>query len=443
MPRMGEDEGRKVARDVLGNQQILNLARSPLLLTVLAVIHRSGLRLPDQRADLYAHVTQVLVERWNRVRTKTPAAAPSLRAADAVRLLGPVALALVLGGGRGAVSEERLRGLLQRELKSGSVAGVESADQAIELFKRTLGLIVEQSPGMFSFLHLTFVEYFAARELIRTGMLEEIAKDAARVFSPELREVLLLAAGELGVVRVDDARLATFVRAVARAARVAPLSVEVPSLVTGLLADDPALDAASADELVAALVPRHWFQGEFERRVGPMFETWLVADRLRRGRWGDLLGRHVADHYEKPLDARALLAGRPFRSGDSIRPVLRRLGCDDGFVGEALLRGGPDGSEGGLDIGNFGFDSDGRVQFAFSRWLYHHACASADEYGFELTVMLMPSSEVVVASFLNVRAAELLAEQPKAVSLGLSFPSTFEPEVLIFVHFVLRRSKPA
>lgn len=63
-------------------------------------------------------------------------------------------------------------------LAVGSVGG------AVMLFQRTLGILVETPPGMFGFLHLTLAEYFAAREFVRAGGLEEIVADPARVFRP-------------------------------------------------------------------------------------------------------------------------------------------------------------------------------------------------------------------------------------------------------------------
>ncbi|HNH46667.1 MAG TPA: NACHT domain-containing protein, partial [Myxococcota bacterium] len=64
----GHTEGERLAQDVLDHPQVAALARSPLMLTVLAMVHRAGLRLPDHRVELYEHVTRILVERWNRLR---------------------------------------------------------------------------------------------------------------------------------------------------------------------------------------------------------------------------------------------------------------------------------------------------------------------------------------------------------------------------------------
>ncbi|HSP79975.1 MAG TPA: NACHT domain-containing protein, partial [Myxococcaceae bacterium] len=132
----GHQEGEQLARDVLEHSEVRELARSPLLLTVLAMVHRAGVRLPDHRVELYEHVTRILVERWNRVRSLSRQdVSPPLKAADAVRLLGPVALETMRLGTRGAIPEDSLRGMLQRALANGNLRGLVSAEAALELFR--------------------------------------------------------------------------------------------------------------------------------------------------------------------------------------------------------------------------------------------------------------------------------------------------------------------
>jgi hypothetical protein len=300
----GQEEGRKLARDVLAHREIHELARSPLLLTVLAVVHRAGVRLPDHRVELYEHTTRILVERWNRVRSLSELMdAPPLKTADAVRLLGPVALETIRLGTRGAISEETLRQLLDESLTSGQLRGLTSAEEAITLFRDSLGLLVEQGPGIYSFLHLTLAEYFAARELVRSRALEQLAANAKRAFLPEWREVFLLAAGELGVNRADDARLKTLVRTLLKSAsrRSSDPVPSVPSLLAGLLADDPGLTTPLALELIHELIPKWWFTCEYkngEALEGVITEARvLVEQRLMNGRFSQSLHDRLLLHF--------------------------------------------------------------------------------------------------------------------------------------------------
>jgi hypothetical protein len=299
----GKEEGRALASDVLAHPQIRELARSPLLLTVLAIIQRAGVRLPDHRVELYEHATRILVERWNRVRSLSQAAGtPPIKTADAVRLLGPVALETIRTGTRGAISEENLRELLRRSIDSGQFRGLTTPEEALKLFRHSLGLLVEQGPGLYSFLHLTLAEYFAARELVRTQGLEQLAADPKRAFLPEWREVILLATGELGVNRADDVRLESLVRMLLQCAsqRTLKATPSVPSLLAGLLADDAGLQSKTASQLLDALIPDWWFAKNYGTPK-LLSEAILTAGRLVHrilsSRFADELHRRLEHHY--------------------------------------------------------------------------------------------------------------------------------------------------
>jgi hypothetical protein len=299
----GRREGESLAHDVLANTAITDLARNPLMLTTLAIVHRAGVRLPDHRVELYSHATQVLVERWNQVRSLADVdRAVPIKAADAVRLLGPVALAVVRSGTRGAVAEDVLRKHLERAVEAGHLRALTSADEALELFQRSLGLLVEQAPGMYAFLHLTLAEYFAAWELVRSAELEALAADTRAAFLPRWREVLLLAAGVLGILRADDQRLGALVHQLVDAAdrRKGKPSPSVPSLLAGLVADDPGLSQQAAESLLDSLIPTWWFERKYgvDSMDGVFREAFeIISRRMNRGRLKDLVRERLRRHY--------------------------------------------------------------------------------------------------------------------------------------------------
>ncbi len=302
----GRHVGENLARDVLANPAIAELARNPLMLTVLAIVHRAGVRLPDHRVELYSHATQILVERWNQVRSLAEVGGSvPIKAADAVRLLGPVALAVVRSGTRGAVSEEVLRAHLEHAIEAGHLRALTSADEALELFQRSLGLLVEQAPGMYAFLHLTLAEYSAAWELVRSDELEKMAANPREAFLPRWREVLLLASGVLGILRADDHRLEALVRQLIDAAgrRKGKPSPGVPSLLAGLLADDPGLSQHTIEALLEVLIPTWWFERKYgvDSIDGVFREAFEINRRMSRGRFKDLVRERLRHHYEAGL----------------------------------------------------------------------------------------------------------------------------------------------
>ena len=307
----GRHAGIKLAEDVLSHPEIRDLARNPLLLTVLAIVHRAGVRLPDHRVELYEHATRVLVERWNRIRSLSETSPHTpLKSADAVRLLGPVALDLIRSGVRGAIPEERLRKMLARALAKGGLKAVATPDEAIHLFKNALGLLVEQGPGLYAFLHLTLAEYFAAWEAIRSAELESMAADPALVASSVWREVFLLAAGELGINRADDLRLSQLIAQIlSTTERLLPKpSPAVPSLLAGLLADDPGLDPATITKILDTLIPKWWFDSDYGLDTGQVIAEarQIIGSRLKRTSFFEELRRKLSQRYETRVDPNTL-----------------------------------------------------------------------------------------------------------------------------------------
>jgi hypothetical protein len=381
--QQGGEEGERLANDVLQHKQVYELARSPLLLTVLAMVHRTGVRLPDHRVELYEHATRVLVERWNRVRSLSPTgSAPPLKAADAVRLLGPVALETIRMGTRGAIKEEVLRELLGRSLISGNLRGITTPDEALTLFKNALGLLIEQGPGLYSFLHLTLSEYFAARELVRSNGLERLAEDASRAFRPEWREVLLLAAGELGVNRADDARLELLVGSVLDTARrqVARPTASVPSLLAGLLADDPGLSSTSATQIIDTLVPAWWFESTFDSasslEAAVREASELLHERISQGRFAAELRGRLKPHYGNAAPAHVLenLVRSGAASLNAFLKFLRAADLDYGPVFFQYMRDSRE--EFRKVVGRFSVpcaihadEESARVRVVLSQWL--------------------------------------------------------------------------
>lgn len=330
----GEEEGRRLARDVLASAELKALAQNPLLLTVLAIVHRTSVRLPDHRVELYSHATQILVERWNQVRSLSGMGNPSpIKVADAVRLLGPVALDMVRAGVRGAMSEEALVQSLERSLAARPLRSITSAREALALFQRSLGLLVEQGPGMYGFLHLTLAEYFAAWELVRSGELEALVQDPKQAFRPQWREVILLAAGELGVNRADDVRLDNLVDALIASAsrRRGRPAITVPSLLTGLLADDPGLSECAARDIAACLIPTFWFERRYEesQQLATPGDVVNVVRRIANGRVAAMLRERLRAYFAQGLgDAAFDYLGRQLWTG-AIRPIAQALEVDD------------------------------------------------------------------------------------------------------------------
>lgn len=204
LERRVADHAASLGAAVFSDPRVTELARNPLLLTILALLHTQGARLPDRRADLYRLCVSALAETWNRARSLTgrPVVVhlgdEPIDERFVVNVLGPVALWLHAERAGGLVEQEELESQIAATLvQSDGVSRQRArrmAREFIEVMRRDTGLLIERGHRRFTFLHLTFEEYLAARGLLESVVVE--APDAALLryaSDPRWYEVLRLA----------------------------------------------------------------------------------------------------------------------------------------------------------------------------------------------------------------------------------------------------------
>ena len=191
-------------QEALGSRlEIRRLARNPVMLTALAVVHWNEKRIPEQRTDLYESIISWL----SRAR---PRRSPRLPPERCVSLMQQLALAMqdAPAGRRVQVPRRYAADVLApqwRELAEDQ--RLDAADRFLADEEVDSGIIVGRGDQL-RFWHLTFQEYLAARGLAaiddqRRRMTE--CKD--KLYSTQWREAILLLAGVLyrqGVERVDE-----------------------------------------------------------------------------------------------------------------------------------------------------------------------------------------------------------------------------------------------
>ncbi|MBC8447640.1 MAG: SUMF1/EgtB/PvdO family nonheme iron enzyme [Chloroflexi bacterium] len=194
---------------VLEWPSVRRLATNPLLLTILALIHENVGKLPNRRIRLYEICAQTLIESWRQAQTGLPSELlAELGEETVIRLMAPLAYWLhdEQPGGTASFQEwrQRLLGILAYEGYKDEAK--EIADRFLHHARYQAGLLAERGLGQFGFFHLTFEEYLAARQMARQRAEER--RDMLRKHweEPRWHEVILLAAGQLGIVeaRRDD-----------------------------------------------------------------------------------------------------------------------------------------------------------------------------------------------------------------------------------------------
>ncbi|MBI4659227.1 MAG: SUMF1/EgtB/PvdO family nonheme iron enzyme [Verrucomicrobia bacterium] len=154
-----------------------------MLLTVMANVHARNDKLPEERAQVYAEMVEILVESWDNVRLEDLAPLRRLLEAarkdkkDLIRFLSELAYDAQTrdqgkGGGRDALADIPRHG--QDGLLEKLAAFCGSHDQAkdlIEAVEQRAGLLVSPDPGsdVFQFPHRSFQEYLAGAYLADLG----------------------------------------------------------------------------------------------------------------------------------------------------------------------------------------------------------------------------------------------------------------------------------
>ncbi|MDX2031732.1 MAG: HEAT repeat domain-containing protein, partial [Blastocatellia bacterium] len=180
------------------NPGVKRLAVNPLLLTILALIHRNGARLPNRRVELYRLAAESLLGDWQINRGIS--SDKTITEDEAAQFLWPLAFWMHSEKPSGLATEhevkERLAQFLSqtRNLPTDHPDVIARVNDFLDRVQRVTGVFVERAPGEYGFLHLTFEEYFAARELVRNPQTAARKIHPLR-HDPRWREPILLAIG--------------------------------------------------------------------------------------------------------------------------------------------------------------------------------------------------------------------------------------------------------
>jgi len=204
-----EAESRKdsLRKALDGNDRIKLLARNPLLLTIIALIHRYQI-LPKERYKLYQRAVETLLTSWDANKELSNHTILNyLELDDLQRLMEGLAFWIHTQGNTGdneggtVIDREELIEQLSREIKTlkqiERYQAKQEAERFIEFIRDRTGLLNEQGQDCYAFVHKTFQEYLCAQEINYQADNEddfEIVLNAIRnnLYDAHWREVLLL-----------------------------------------------------------------------------------------------------------------------------------------------------------------------------------------------------------------------------------------------------------
>ena len=203
--RDAETERRELLEATQTNEGVRRLAANPLLLTILALMKRKGVTLPERRVQLYDQYVTTLLSTWNRARSLSGRApGRDLDEVQTTRVLAPLALWMhEVNPGVGLVKRADLHRKLEEIFAARNESDPEAATrQFLQDVREYASLLLERGTEEYGFIHLTFEEYLAAIALAFAAQGE--AQPVIDALTPHIgeqawREVALLVVSYIGI----------------------------------------------------------------------------------------------------------------------------------------------------------------------------------------------------------------------------------------------------
>ncbi|MBD1896694.1 NACHT domain-containing NTPase [Coleofasciculus sp. FACHB-129] len=185
------------------NERINELATSPLLLTLLCLAFEESGDFPANRSELYKEGLDALLKKWDAKRGIQRAQVyKKLSVQRKEDLLSKIALATFEQSDyffKQKVAEQYITNYIR------NLPGANTDEEALQLDSEEVlrsiehhhGLVVERAKAIYSFSHLTFHEYFTAREtvVVKQSSEEALQSLVNHITEKRWREVFFLAVG--------------------------------------------------------------------------------------------------------------------------------------------------------------------------------------------------------------------------------------------------------
>jgi hypothetical protein len=178
------------------NTGLRDLARTPLLLTLLCLAFNETLTFPRRKVEIYEEAVEALLKRWDATRR--------IKRDDIYRKLSPGHKENMLATIAAATYDKNQYFIPQHELEKLIVDYMHnvpphrknerfSGETILQAIAAQHGIFVERAHKIYSFSHLTLQEYFTARHIVtspRTFTLHDLVMKGCR--DDRWREVFLL-----------------------------------------------------------------------------------------------------------------------------------------------------------------------------------------------------------------------------------------------------------
>ena len=203
--RKKEIKAKDFLEELEKNNRVQELATSPLLLTLLCLAFEESGSFPANRSELYKEGLDALLRKWDSKRgIRRDSVYKDLSVQKKEDMLSQIALTTFEKGDY-FVKQRQLEDYICDYIRN--TANAKTNDEDLHLDSEAVlksieaqhGLFVERARGIYSFSHLTFHEYFAARQIVAStnpSKLETALQNlVTHITDKRWREVILLSVG--------------------------------------------------------------------------------------------------------------------------------------------------------------------------------------------------------------------------------------------------------
>ncbi|MFJ8230418.1 NACHT domain-containing protein [Streptomyces sp. NPDC094448] len=186
---------QQLTREFTGNRVLRDLARTPLLCAVICALHRKRRgRLPHTRWELYRATLDMLLGKRDRDRGIDAPEGLNIGVDEHRLLLQHIAVWLVRCGRTQFTPAEAVRRIDQATGYMPQVREQADARRILAHLINRSGLLQQRADDAVQFIHRTFQDYLAAKELAETDSVGELV---IRAGDELWRDVILLSVGHL------------------------------------------------------------------------------------------------------------------------------------------------------------------------------------------------------------------------------------------------------